>query len=323
MSSPLVTVIIPTYNRAGLLPEAIESVLNQECDDFELLIIDDGSKDDTRQVVAGIVDPRIRYVYQANQGISMAMNAGLSRARGKYIARLDSDDLWLPCMLHDLVDVLESKPGYGLAYARTQTMDATGKLLDEFRGIPLWYPGDAFASMLYGDVTCNTSIVVRRECINTAGVYDPSLKVHEDWDMWVRVARVCPFFFLDKVVARYRYHSQNITGKNSGKYIKNIDERIRVLEKAFADENLPASALEVKPLAFANAYIWMGVDWWERRFYRAALNRFWKAWQVRRYSIVALFEIGWGVIARAWLWKTAWGQKFVLKIRHRKSVKIP
>lgn len=315
MSAPLVTVIIPTFNRAQLLTEAIDSVLGQAWQDFELLIVDDGSTDNTRQVVATIADPRIQYIHQSNQGISRAMNTGLFQARGKYIARLDSDDLWLPCMLQSLTHALETNPDHGLAYAKAQSMDASGQLLDEIRGLPLWYPDDAFASMLYGDVTCNVAIVVRSDCVAKAGGLDPSFTVHEDWDLWVRVARNCPFYFVDKIVALHRYHPHNITGKKSAQYADNIDERVRVLEKAYAQEHLPASALDIKALAFANAYIWMGADWWGRRFYRTALQRFWKAWQVRRYSLAAFFEIGWAVIVRLWLWQTNWGRKLLLKLR--------
>lgn len=319
MSNPQVTVIIPTYDRADILPRAIESVLKQSLEDFELLIIDDGSADATSQVVANFQDSRIRYIFQPNQGISGAMNTGLSEARGEYIARLDSDDLWLPNMLQDLTGALETDRAFGVVYARARAMDASGAPLDEYRGLPPWYPGNAFTSMLYSDVTCNVAIVARRGCFEKAGHYDPSFAVHEDWDMWLRVARLFPFCFVDRVVAFYRYHPGNTTGPESAKYTSNIDERIRVLEKAYSEQNLSESAMDIKPLAYANAYIWMGADWWEKGCYGNALTRFRKAWQARRYSISAFFEISWGVIGRLYLWKSKRGQKLILKVRKLKN----
>ena len=113
-------------------------------------------------------------------GIGAALNAGIRASRGTYLARLDSDDVWLPCMLQVALDVLESNAEVGLVYGRAQAMDAAGCPSNEFRGYPLWFPDDAFRSMLYGDVTCNIALVVRRKCLEDVGLFDESFVVHED-----------------------------------------------------------------------------------------------------------------------------------------------
>src|SRR5262245_21706236 len=95
-AAPLVSVLLPTFERAGLVGEAVASVLAQTCTDFELLVIDDGSTDDTAAVVRGFIDPRVSYLERKHGGIAAALNTGLAQARGRLIARIDSDDRWLP-----------------------------------------------------------------------------------------------------------------------------------------------------------------------------------------------------------------------------------
>src|SRR5882724_2062331 len=123
MKQPKVSVIIPTYNRAHYLGTAVNSVLSQTFSDFELIVVDDGSTDDTMRLVERFHDSRLRYIYQQHRGISAAMNAGIRAARGGYIARLDSDDIWLPDMLEVEVGVLDARPEIGLVYAKAQGMD--------------------------------------------------------------------------------------------------------------------------------------------------------------------------------------------------------
>lgn len=129
MRMPAVTVVIPTYDRARYLGEAIRSVLDQVFADFEVLVVDDGSADDTAGMVHAIRDARLQYLRRPHRGIGAALNAGLRGARGRYVARLDSDDVWLPAMLETLVPVLDARPEVGVAYARGQAMDQQGSPL--------------------------------------------------------------------------------------------------------------------------------------------------------------------------------------------------
>jgi glycosyltransferase involved in cell wall biosynthesis len=126
LAPPQVTVIIPTFNRARYLTEAIQSVLGQTFPDYELIVVDDGSTDGTAAVLEGFGDSRLRVLRQENHGISAAMNAGLRAAQGEYIARLDSDDVWFPNLLAYETRVLDSRPDIGVVYARAQAMSANG-----------------------------------------------------------------------------------------------------------------------------------------------------------------------------------------------------
>ncbi len=291
MSKPKVSVIMPTYNRVRYLSEAIQSVLDQTFVDFELIIIDDGSTDDTESLIQGIGDPRIRYAHQQHRGISAAMNHGIRLARGHYIARLDSDDVWLPEMLATQIKVLDTRPRIGLVYSKAQAMNASGTPLEETRAFSPRYADDSFRSMLTGDFTCNITIVVRRQYLDKAGPYDESMAVNEDWDMWLRVAEHCQFAFSDLVLARYRRHDSNATGYNSRHYFQHLAGRKRVLDKVFSRRNLAAEVVAIKSVAYCNLHLWSGSCWLGVRSFRKALVSFFRALQTSKERVTTLRQI--------------------------------
>jgi Glycosyltransferases involved in cell wall biogenesis len=305
-----VSVIIPTYNRAHYLGTAVRSVLNQNFNDFELIIVDDGSDDDTQHLVQSFRDGRLRYIYREHRGISAAMNAGLRAARGDYIARLDSDDVWLPDMLGVEVEVLDARPEIGLVYAKAQAMDKDCNLLPDTRGAPGHYPGGSFRSMLVMDFTCNITIVVRRSCFGSVGLYDESLNVNEDWDMWLRVSVHYRFAFVDRVVARFRYHDGNTTGTHSPFFLEHLSGRRRALDKIFNQPKLPSDILTMKPVAYRNLYLWVGRCWLELQEYKRALHSFWCAVRVGGNPPLTLAEIVWVVLVTKFFWRYTWGRRF-------------
>jgi glycosyltransferase involved in cell wall biosynthesis len=261
MSVPKVSVIIPTYNRAHFLGEAISSVLGQTFCDFELIVVDDGSQDRTPEVVRSFKDPRIRYLRQENRGISAAMNAGLAAARGAYIGRLDSDDLWLPEFLEKTVEVLDRRPEIGAAYAISVEMDKNGKPLSGRRGYPPRFLGDDFSSMLYDDFTSSITVLARRACFDRAGGFDESLRASEDWDMCVRIARQFRFAFVDCVLARFRSHGGNTTAKRSKTFEAFLEGRVRVLDKVFESADVPPAARALKPVFYRNVHTMAALLW--------------------------------------------------------------
>jgi glycosyltransferase involved in cell wall biosynthesis len=249
-----VSVVIPTYNRAAFLPEAVESVLKQTFRDFELIIVDDGSTDNTAEIVRTIRDRRIRYISQDNRGVAAALNAGWRAAFGEFIGRLDSDDVWLPTLLQELVSTLDANVSLGLVYARAQWMDARGRVLPQILGAPLRFPGETLKSLLYGDSVCPMAVVFRRECVERAGGYDENLIGNEDWDLWIRMAEHCRFAYRDAILARYRTHSLNLTASGSARFARLVADRVRVLDKFYARATVPAEAQGIKPIAFRNLY---------------------------------------------------------------------
>jgi glycosyltransferase involved in cell wall biosynthesis len=260
MSLPAVTVIIPTYNRAHFLFDSVRSVLDQTFDDLELIVVDDGSTDDTDELLATIDDPRLRTLKLEHRGISAAVNAGIRIARGRYVARQDSDDIWLPDLLATLVSLLDSRPDVGFVYARCEETDAELNPLGKFRGRPPRFPDDSLLSLLYADCTCNITIVARRFCFDEAGPYDESLEIHEDWDMWLRVAKRHAMAFVDRPLALVRLHDGNITSSRSTVWARNVEGRLRVLDKVFAS-HLPPAARAFKPIAYRNASVEAGSTW--------------------------------------------------------------
>lgn len=258
---PKVTVIIPTYNRARYLGEAIKSVLDQELSDLELIVVDDGSTDATPALLRAITDPRMRCVRQLNRGISAAMNAGMRAASGDFVARLDSDDLWMPDMLLTLVGVLEARPEIGVASAKGQAIDSNGHLLPEVFGMRERFPGHTLRTLVYDDCICNIALLARRSCFDRTGLYDESLIANEDWDMRLRLARHCRFCFVDRVLAHVRWHDDNLTGAHSARFADVLDTRTVPLDRLFSDPDLPPAVRAMKSIAYTNVYLFRGQRW--------------------------------------------------------------
>lgn len=308
---PTVSVIIPTYNRARLIGEAIQSVLDQTFTDLELIVVDDGSTDNTESVVTEFKDPRVRYIHQENMGISAARNAGIHNTQGRYVAFLDSDDLWLPQLLELQVRFLDGSPHIGVVYAKAQAMTENGRLLLYTRGDLERYPNQPLKSMLYGDFTCIQTALVHRECLDRAGLFDESLTGRVDWDMFLRLAKVCRFAFTDTVLAHFRAHSLQHTGVKSEYFAEVCESGIKVLDKAFSDPDLPKEILAIKPLAYRNAYMDMGLRWMGVPEWTESARSFWRAIRVSPNPFVTPFRIGWLIFFYKVLSKTKWGNRLI------------
>jgi glycosyltransferase involved in cell wall biosynthesis len=317
MSSPKVSVIVPTWNRASLLGAAIESVLAQTFRDLEVVIVDDGSVDATESLVRGFqeTDARVRYVAQKHRGISAAMNTGIRESRGQYIARIDSDDQWLPELLETEVAVLEARPDIGLVYAKGQwaTSDLT-PLHDTIGHAPHFPPAmkDAtLRSMLWGDPTCNITVVVRRECFERVGLFDESLAASEDWDMWLRTAVCYRFFFVDRVLSLVRGHDAGTTNAQSQSFAPFLGLRGQVLDKFFARDDLAPEIAAMKTIAYRNLYVFEGNMWIGAGNWRRALEAFWRALRANGGSAGTLARIVWFSLAARALARPATGQRLM------------
>ena len=270
VGDPAVSVLLPTFNRAAYLDASVQSVLAQTLRDLELVVIDDGSTDDTAALLARVGDPRLRVVRQPNAGCASALNAGLAVARGRYVARNDSDDVWYPDLLAALVPRLEADPALGFVYARCDGMHADGRPSSATRGGPLRDPSDALASLLYADYTASIATVYRRSCIDRVGRFDAALDTSEDWDLAVRVARRFPVAFVDRTVATIRAHHGNATALRAPGLAGRMARRRRVLDKIFADPDLPTGASRMRPLAYRNFHISSALLWLSIGAYRVA-----------------------------------------------------
>jgi glycosyltransferase involved in cell wall biosynthesis len=218
MEEPLVSVIIPTYNRAEFVGEAVQSVLCQTYKKLEIIVVDDGSTDDTSKVLKEYRG-RIRYIYQERGERSRARNRGFRRSSGCYVAFLDSDDLWLPEKIEKQLDVFEKKRDVGLVYTSVQFIDYYG---NPYNGAICW---DALARKrrsLYEDLMTDnvisgstSAVMVRRECLKKVGLFDESMNACEDLDLWRRVAEHYTFHKITAPLVKLRIHPNNTQGRLS------------------------------------------------------------------------------------------------------------
>ncbi|MBI1877687.1 MAG: glycosyltransferase [Chloroflexi bacterium] len=242
MNHPLVSVIIPAYNAQNFIGETIQSVINQTYPDWEMLVVDDGSTDETRQVIEKyLTDSRVKYLYQPNQERAAARNHGLRGSSGKYIAFLDADDLWLPDKLKVQVEYLDTHSEMGLCFTHHRFINEEGTLTGK-PGV-MFKPGpDQFSRLLEANFIANSTVIIARTVFDKLGLFDESLPAYgsEDWDMWLRIARFYPIHFIDQPLTLYRLHEGNTSL-----------ERMRlsaeaVLKKIFTDPTLPASIVRKK-----------------------------------------------------------------------------
>ncbi len=231
MEEPRVSVIIPAYNHARFLGEALDSVLSQTFQDFEVLVVDDGSTDGTRALVASY-GPRVRYRFQPHAGVASARNVGLRDTSAPYVAFLDADDTWAPEKLDLQVAYLDAHPHVGVVFTSYLKTDEAGKSLTmEPKRFP--YIQSPFEAMLIWPYGSMHVAMVRRTCLERVGDFDETLAVAEDWDLWLRVAQHYGVANLDQPLATYR-QSSGSTSRGSRRRQAPIMFR-RVVDKLFAD----------------------------------------------------------------------------------------
>lgn len=198
LGRPAVSVVIPAYNAAWCVAKAINSVRAQQGVDLEVIVVDDGSTDDTPAVLASY-DDAVRVVRQANRGLSAARNTGIAAARGDLVAFLDADDWWLPGKLQHQLDLLARRPEVGFCSTAARVEDPEGSLLNLWAS-PHW--DGPFVVRLFGsnaDVAgSGSAVVARRALFDRVGGFDTSLRSLEDIDMWMRLAAVTDYACIDE-----------------------------------------------------------------------------------------------------------------------------
>ena len=252
---PIVSVIIPTYNRKKLLIETLTSVFEQEYKDFEIIVVDDGSTDNTKEALHAIITNNlIKYIYQDNAGSSSARNAGIKNAKGKYLTFLDSDDLYSPTKLRKQVVYLDKNLNISIIHCDYSKFDNSG--------IDLGYRNTSFFegwiypsilkqwSMLMG-VSC---VMVRSNIFEKVGFFDESLEAAEDLDMWARIAYHYEFRRIPENLVKIRAHSSSMSANKEG-----LEKTFRIyLEKAF--ERDPELTRRYKNRILSTMYTYSGLN---------------------------------------------------------------
>ena len=227
---PEVSVVIPTYNRKEMVQEAVESVLSQTYRDFELIVVDDGSEDGTGEVLREKFGERIIYLYQKNQGVSRARNRGIETSRGKYIAFLDSDDLWLKKKLERQVQFMQQNPEAMICYTDEIWIRRGVRVNPKKKHAK--HSGWIYPQCLPLCIISPSSVLMRRELLEEVGGFDPEFPVCEDYDLWLRVALRYPIHLIpEKLIVKRGGHPDQLSHRSWGNDIWRVRALLKILQK--------------------------------------------------------------------------------------------
>jgi glycosyltransferase involved in cell wall biosynthesis len=229
MSITKVSVIIPTYNRSHVIGRAIRSVLSQTYQDFEIIVVDDGSVDNTEEVVRSFKDKRVNYVrYKENRGANAAKNVGVRTARGDFIGILDSDDEYLPERLEKTVYVFkDSSADIGVVYSNL-LINRRGRMIKYLtHGIS----GSIYAEELKFNYIPTCTALVKKQCL-LENPYDETLPAFLDWDLWIRLAKHYKFIYIDEPLSIWHCDSEERISRNVGKIV----EANKIFLEKYADD---------------------------------------------------------------------------------------
>ena len=298
----MVSVVIPAYNCGDYIGEALESVVKQDYPRLEVIVVDDGSTDNTKDVVAAFNSDRVRYVYQSNSGgPSGPRNTGIQHARGQYVAFLDADDIMLPGKIERAVQLLDREPALGLVFANFVKFDElnrqqSGAFLDTyvyFRNLPKKQVDDslyviksaaAYDGLIVENYIGTSGVIVPKRVLAQVGPFDLQLKGPEDYDMWLRIAYAYDIGFVDMIGHRYRVRPCGITGMGDAKL---VPHGIRVMEKQLS-RYLPDSTRKKVHRKLAGQYFALGYCHqlseemtFARRYYVRSLREahYWLSWK--------------------------------------------
>lgn len=295
-----VSVIIPTYNRAKYVIEALESVLNQTYKNYEIVIVDDGSTDNTREVLRQyLADDRITYIYEKNGGPASARNVGIKHSTGEHIAFLDSDDLWLPDKLVYQVEYLKTHCDVGIVFtdakAFGEDLGPVNAARAEFR---FRFHNPSFKLLMWGNYMPTPTVMLRRACIDKVGCFDESSDLRiggEDYELWLRIARVFKIGHLDQVLVKIRFSQDSLLGINLD---KSFDVELNTISRIIRHyPTIPDEIGETRRQILARIYFKYGQIDLKAGNYQGARNKFAKAfgfqpfsWKTIKYYLRATYK---------------------------------
>ena len=269
---PKVSVIIPTYNRAGCITDAINSVLKQTYPDFELLIVDDGSTDNTPEIVNAYIrqyPARIRYMVQAHKNAPSALNRGIQEAQGEYIAFLDSDDFWFPDKLEEQINVMD-KTSAGLVHAARYEEDTAGNTPLVIRP---QMPARNRTEFLEGRTHISMTVLTPKKVLQKAGMFDEAFTVTYDTDMRLRIAKDNEIVFIDKPSMTVRKHGD---GQLTSKMIPMFEARVVIAKRMLEDQDIRVSKRWWRK-KLLKSYYQLSIRYFKQRNYRKSMGNLMKA----------------------------------------------
>lgn len=253
-ADPVVSVIVPTYNREKLLPRALDSILNQTCSDWEIVIVDDGSTDNTAGVVADYksrIGDRLVCLHQPNRGVSRARNRGIDECRGRFVAFLDSDDEFLPNKLQRQLDLFEMRPELGLVYSDygfidlngTRTGSAFDRLVPHGRTLPreevaprfFVCTESLFDSLIRSYFVATIVGMVRRDVLGDSIRFPEACSYSEEWLFYLRVARACRAGFVDEPLCLHHYTDGSLSRTDKHRNSVRYGQLLETIHTEFVD----------------------------------------------------------------------------------------
>lgn len=275
------SVIIPAFNSELYIAEAINSVLRQTAQEFEIIVIDDGSSDNTWGIISKFNDPRIKCFYQNNSGPGSARNTGINKSQGEFIAFLDSDDIWRSEKMAIQLEYLHKNPDIGVVYSDFSYFNNFGTVNKNFpieKGLPR-LSGKIFEDLFLRCFIQTSTVVVRREIFNDVGFFNEKLYSGQDYEMWLRMSLFTNFCYIPYVLADYRDHRFSISMN-----ILNFKKppEIVVLESLYNDyskyiNQIPSHKLKQR---FARPYFQYGYMAMRHKNYHLAKKYFWKSFKI-------------------------------------------
>lgn len=276
-----VSVVIPSYNAAAYIVGAVESVLAQTFRDFEILVIDDGSTDNTKKVLEKYGEP-VQYIYKSNGGVSSARNFGIEKARGKYIAFLDADDVWVPKKLEKQIAVLEANEKIGLCYAAAEKVDENLQTIGRIEARA--YEDYCEALLLNLNIVAGScsSAVIRREVAQRTNGFDAKFSTCADWDYWLRLSLLTEFAPITDFLVKYRV----VAGSMSSDPFVSKRDTEGVLNKFFANPNLPEKYKKLKKKSLSNNLMVVSGEFLHNGKIAESLGCMWKSLSLYPQNIV-------------------------------------
>lgn len=277
------SIIIPTYNRSCYLMEAIDSVLAQTYEKYEILVIDDGSTDSTRESVKKY-DGRVRYIYQENKGPSAARNNGIRNANGDLIAFLDSDDIWHADKLAQQVAAFYENPSLGIVATGYEVID-TKYQITSVNILNKEELKDIRNDHLYKNFFPTPTVMIKKKCFEKVGFFNEALHFAEDWEMWLRVMADFNFGYISKALTKVRVHPVSISTTSVS---NNIIDWMKVIDfHSQNDSSLKGAILRRKRLSWLHlnhAVVHRGKNSNLERLFMIKSIISWPLWFPRRYS---------------------------------------
>lgn len=296
MKVPLVSVIIPTYNSANYIKEALESVFEQTFQDFEIIVIDDGSTDGTGEILKKYGD-RIRSLFQDNSGPASARNKGIRIARGRYIAFLDADDIWLPLKLEKQVGLFHQREYLGMVTTGVCSFDEKGVFGFSTNKRETLMRGDIARNIFLRSNVGTPTVMVRKEVFDKIGLFEENIRQAEDDNMWIRIASHYDVELIDEALTKVRNHPQRMT-LNKSELLESVLTNIQLLRTKYG-ETVKKKIEKAIPIKVSQVQFSIGYGYYEIGKYREARKAFLKGayhwiwfWKNPLYLILTLIPSG-------------------------------